>query len=101
MSNWQKSVERRWSASTLTRLYDGTQVQDLARVQASELFRKLVALHQHYCQSQGKTEAEFIRFTKAGFQPLQLRGISASFNTTPGGLFGYRLDQAVALYRSA
>ena len=101
MSGWQKNVERRWSASTLTRLYDGTQVQDLARVPASRLFRRLVALHQHYCQAQGKADAEFIRFTKAGFQSLQLRGISASFNTTPGGLFGYRLDQAVALYRSA
>ena len=76
-------------------------VPDLARVPASRLFRRLVTLHQHYCQAQGKADAEFIRFTKAGFQSLQLRGISASFNITPGGLFGYRLYEAVALYRSA
>lgn len=101
MSGWQERVERQWNTSRLTHLYDGTQIQDFARTPASGLFRRLVDLHQHYCQAQGKTDSEFIRFTKAGFQPLQFRGITVSFDSPPGGLFGYRLNEAVTLYQSA
>jgi hypothetical protein len=103
MATWQQRVERAsWYRPALTRLYDGTEVQDLAKVPATALFRRLVELHQYYCRAQGKTDAEFIRSSKDGFLAKQFgTRISASFSSTPGGLFGYRLNQAVALYQSA
>jgi hypothetical protein len=103
MATWQRQVERAsWYRPALTRLYDGTEVGDLAKVPAAALFGRLVELHQYYCRAQGKTDAEFIRSSKGGFVAKQFgRRISASFGSTPGGLFGYRLDQAVALYQSA
>jgi hypothetical protein len=103
MATWQRKVEgASWYKPALTRLYDGTEVRDLAKVSAPALFGRLVELHQYYCRAQGKTDAEFIRSSKGGFVAKQFgRGISASFASTPGGLFGYRLDQAVALYQSA
>ena len=103
MATWQRKVERAsWYRPALTRLYDGTEVRDLAKVPATSLFRRLVELHQYYCRAQGKTDAEFIRSSKDGFLVKQFgTRISASFGSTPGGLFGYRLNQAVALYQSA
>ncbi|MDK2744409.1 MAG: hypothetical protein NDI90_16025 [Nitrospira sp. BO4] len=101
MPTWQTVVERQpWHESSLTRLYDGSSVRDLAAVQAASLFARLVHLHQYYCERQGKTDAEFIRANANGFTALKSPKISAQFQGTPWGLFGYRLDQAVALYRS-
>jgi hypothetical protein len=101
MPNWQAAVERQpWHESTLTRLYDGSAVRDLATTPAGSLFARLVNLHGYYCERQGKTDAEFIRANANGFTPLKFPRISAQFQGTPWGLFGYRLDQAVALYRS-
>jgi len=101
MSLWQTEVEHQeWYRPTLTRLYDGTQVKDLAKIPTAVLFSTLVDLHQQYCQAQGKTEAEFIRPSKGGYFPLKAAKISASFRATPWGLFGYRLDQAAMLYQS-
>src|SRR6266513_391015 len=101
MPKWQATVERQsWHESTLTRLYDGSPVRELAAVPAPLVFSRLVQLHQYYCARQGKTDAEFIRASGNGFTPLKFPKISASFQRTPWGLFGYRLDQAVALYRS-
>lgn len=101
LPQWQATVERQpWHESTLTRLYDGSPVKELAVVPAPSLFSRLVGLHQYYCERQGKTDAEFIRASANGFAPLKFPKISAQFQATPWGLFGYRLDQAVALYRS-
>ena len=103
MATWQRKVERAsWYRPAFARLYDGTEVRDLAKIPATALFRRLVELHQYYCRAQGKTDAEFIRSSKDGFLAEQFgTRISASFGSTPGGLFGYRLNQAVALYQSA
>jgi hypothetical protein len=101
LPRWQAAVDRQeWSEPTLTRLYDGSAVKELATVPASSLFCRLVRLHQEYCRAQGKTDAEFIRADGGGFRALKFRKISASFGGAPWGLFSYRLEPAGLLYRS-
>jgi hypothetical protein len=98
---WQARVERHdWHHTNLTQLYDGMPVKSLAAMPAHTLFGRLVALHERYCQAQGKTDAEFVRAVAGRFEPVRMAKVSASFGSPPWGLFGYRLDQAAVLHQS-
>jgi hypothetical protein len=105
LANWisgnfrSQQVSRYTDFHKLDRVNAGD-VSSLAELPSSRLLDALSNIHVDYCHIQRKPHAIYIQDFKKPELGTRIPSVSASYNQSRWGLFGYRFDASYTLYRS-